>query len=301
MDDINYQFGIFKFESEEEREFNELRTINTEEGEILFCAIDVAKMIGYANPRDAINRHCKHVVKHDVPCKSGSYTDNTGNIVYIVKVMPLSFIPESDLYRLTLKSKLPSAERFEDWVVEEVLPSIRKKGYYGQIERKSPSNFILRYDLNFGNLDNGYFSVISELYTRLFVKFHFIGYDIPDKTFDGTEIRPDTSIGKRFPKYLEEHYPQYKDDFKKYKHVFPNYNKTVDARQYKNHVLPIFIEYIENEWIPRIAYKYFKERDKKALEYLPKLIESFKFKEKSPNDDFDKGMNQIIGYNTDDK
>jgi hypothetical protein len=39
-------------------------------------------------------------------------------------------IPESDLYRLTLKSTLDSAERFQDWVTEEVLPSIRKTGSY---------------------------------------------------------------------------------------------------------------------------------------------------------------------------
>ena len=67
MADVNFQYGIFRFESDAEREFNELRTIKTEDGEILFCATDAAKMIGYANTRDAINRHCKHVVKHDIP------------------------------------------------------------------------------------------------------------------------------------------------------------------------------------------------------------------------------------------
>lgn len=299
MADINYQFGIFKFESDEEREFNELRTIKTEDGEILFCASDVAIMLGYVNPRDAIIRHCKHVAKHDVPCKSGSYTDKDGNVVDIIKIMPISFIPESDLYKLAFKSQLPKAEKFTDWVTEEVLPSIRKKGYYGEIDRVSPSNFILRYDLNFSNIDNGYFSVISELYTRLFVKFHIVGYDIPDKSFDGTEIRPDTSIGIRFPKYLEENYPQYKDDFKTYKHKFPYRDKPVDARQYKNHILHIFIKYVENEWIPKIAYDYFNKRDKKALEYLPKLIENTKSKEEPLSDDFDKGIDKIMGFTLD--
>ena len=118
--------------------------------------------------KNAIIRHCKHVVKNDVPCKSGTYTDKNGENVEIVRMTTLSFIPESDLYRLILKSQLPSAERFEDWIVEEVLPSIRKKWYYGNIDRKSPSNFILRYDLNFGRIEPGYFSVISELHTRVF-------------------------------------------------------------------------------------------------------------------------------------
>jgi len=299
MADVNFQYGIFKFESDAEREFNELRTIKTEDGKVLFCATDAAKMIGYVNTRDAINRHCKHVVKYDIPCKSGSYTDNKGNIIDIIKLTPLSFIPESDLYRLTFKSQLPKAEEFIDWVAEEVLPSIREKGYYGDIDRKSPSNFILRYDLNFGRLDAGYFSVISELYTRLFVKFHVLGYDIPDKTFDGIEIRPDTSIGKLFPKYLHNKYPELENEYKTYKHTFPNYNKTVDARQYKMCVLHIFIEYVEKEWIPKHAYTYFNKRDKKALEYLPKLIESVTPKEEPPNDEFDKGIDKILGFEED--
>lgn len=297
MVDVNYQYGVFHYNSDEENHFNDLRTIKTEDGEILFCGVDVARMLGYKRPSDAISQHCKHSVKHRVPCKSGSYTDpNTGNVIDIIKEMDLLFIPESDLYRLTLKSQLPSAERFEDWIVEDVLPSIRKKGYYGNIDRKSPSNFILRYDLNFGRIEPGYFSVISELYTRVFLKFHLIGYDIPDKTFDGTEIRPDTSVGKRFPEFLKKNYPQFEQEYKTYKHTFPNYNKTVDARQYKNIVLPAFIEYVETEWIPKVAYDYFNKRDKKALTYLPKLIENIKPK---TNDDFDKGIDRILRYKVD--
>ena len=297
MADINYQYGIFKFDSDG---FNELRTIKTEDGEVLFCGIDVARMLGYKRPSDAISQHCKHTVKHRIPCKSGSYTDNKGNEVEIIKEMDLLFIPESDLYRLILKSQLPSAEKFEDWIVEKVLPSIRKKGYYGDIDRKSPSNFILRYDLNFGKLDTGYFSVISELYTRLFVKFHILGYDIPDRTFDNTEIRPDTSIGKLFPKYLHKNYPELENEYKMYRHTFPNYNnKTVDARQYKMCVLHIFIKYVEEEWIPKHAYDYFNKRDKKALEYLPKLIESVTPKKEPPNDEFDKGIDKILGFEED--
>lgn len=48
-------------------------------------------MIGYANTRDAINRHCKHVVKHDVPCKSGSYTDKEGKINKRVYIAMLNY------------------------------------------------------------------------------------------------------------------------------------------------------------------------------------------------------------------
>lgn len=299
MADINFQYGIFKFDSDEEREFNELRTIKTEDGEILFCGIDVARMLGYSNPSKAISDHCKHITKREVPCKSGSYIDKEGKEIEIIKVMPLIFITEGDLYRLTARSKLKNAEDFADWIFDEVIPSVRKKGYYGDIDRISPSNFILRYDLNFGRLDTGYFSVISELYTKLFVKFHILGYDIPDKNLEGTEIRPDVSVGQLFSKYLRDKYPAYVDCYRTYKHKFPNLNIEVNARQYKNEVLHIFIEFVEQEWIPKHSYDYFKKRDKKALEYLPKLIESVTPKEEPPNDDFDKGIDKIMGFDID--
>ena len=82
-------------------------------------ASDVCNVLGYANSRDAISRHCRGVAKHDTPTTSG--------------IQEVSIIPERDLYRLVMKSKLPSAERFENWVVSEVLPSIRKSGSFSAI------------------------------------------------------------------------------------------------------------------------------------------------------------------------
>lgn len=99
----------FSFES------NEVRVVDRE-GEALFVARDVATALGYANPRDAIARHCKGVVKRDIPSSSG--------------VQSYSVIREPDVYRLIVKSKMPSAERFEAWVFEDVLPAIRKTGEY---------------------------------------------------------------------------------------------------------------------------------------------------------------------------
>lgn len=105
---------------------NELQIFNSEEfgnirtteinGQPYFVAVDVAKALGYSTPRDAISRHCKGVVKHDTPTSSG--------------VQSVSYINEGDMYRLIMKSKLPSAERFESWVMDEVLPTIRKTGGY---------------------------------------------------------------------------------------------------------------------------------------------------------------------------
>lgn len=96
-------------------EFGEIRTTEID-GKPYFVAVDVATALGYATPRDAISRHCKGVVKHDTPTSSG--------------VQSMSYINEGDLYRLIMKSKLPAAEKFESWVMDEVLPSIRKNGGY---------------------------------------------------------------------------------------------------------------------------------------------------------------------------
>ena len=104
------ELEIFKNE-----DFGEIRTLLIND-KPYFCASDIAKVLGYSNTRDAISRHCKGVVKSDIPTNSGIQT--------------VSFIPEGDIYRLIVKSKLPSAERFETWVMDEVLPTIRKHGAY---------------------------------------------------------------------------------------------------------------------------------------------------------------------------
>ena len=104
-------------------DFGEVRTLE-EDGKVLFCASDVAKALGYSNPRDAISRHCRGVVKHD----GVSVTNQYG--VATEQKSEMSFIPEGDVYRLIVRSKLPTAERFERWVFDEVLPAIRKNGGY---------------------------------------------------------------------------------------------------------------------------------------------------------------------------
>lgn len=99
-------------------QFGELRTTEIE-GKIYYCGNDVAKALGYSNPRDAISRHCRGVVKHDVPHPQNS-----------MKEIEMIFIPEGDVYRLTARSKLPQAEKFESWVFDEILPQIAHTGSY---------------------------------------------------------------------------------------------------------------------------------------------------------------------------
>lgn len=106
-------------------DFGTVRTLD-DNGAILFAATDVAKALGYAKPQDAIYKHCPHSVKRRVGVQTGEKADGTPAI----QSVEMSFIPESDLYRLVFGSKLPSAEKFTDWVTSEVLPSIRKNGGY---------------------------------------------------------------------------------------------------------------------------------------------------------------------------
>ncbi len=104
------QMEIFK-----NPEFGSIRTFE-QNGKVLFCGTDMAKALGY-----------QRTAMPSQPTAKGSALNRplqTGGI------QRMKFIPEGDLYRLIVHSKLPSAERFERWVFDEVLPSIRKHGAY---------------------------------------------------------------------------------------------------------------------------------------------------------------------------
>ncbi len=102
---------IFKNDS-----FGAVRTTTDENGRILFCGKDVATALGYSDTAQAIRKHCKGVVEMTTPSNGG--------------VQMMKYITEGDVYRLTFGSKLPSAEKFTDWVADEILPTIRKHGAY---------------------------------------------------------------------------------------------------------------------------------------------------------------------------
>ena len=100
-------------------EFGELGILLID-GKEYFPATQCAEILGYVKPRNAISRHCKGALKQGVLTEGGIQQDN--------------YIPEGDLYRLIVNSKLPAAERFERWVFDEVLPALRKYGSYGEIQ-----------------------------------------------------------------------------------------------------------------------------------------------------------------------
>ena len=112
---------VFQFQS------TNIRTFADDNGEPWFCANDVCEVLGYANPRDAISKHCRQggVAKRDTPSISGD--------------QEMTFINEGNLYRLIVKSRKPEAEKFEQLVMDEILPAIRKTGSYQHRQESLPT------------------------------------------------------------------------------------------------------------------------------------------------------------------
>lgn len=106
-------------------EFGEVRTVEVN-GKPYFVASDVARALGYKRPNDAVSAHCKGTLKRRIGVQTGVKADGSPAMQEIEMLV----IPEGDIYRLIIKSQLPTAEKFESWIFDEVLPTIRKTGGY---------------------------------------------------------------------------------------------------------------------------------------------------------------------------
>lgn len=173
---MSKEIQIFKNE-----QFGQIRTID-ENGKVLFCAKDVAEALGYSNTRDAINRHCKGVVKRDAPTSSGKQS--------------MSFIPEGDIYRLAASSELPGADAFESWIFDEVLPAIRKHGEYvsprkaqQQLGEVNSAARIIRQTLKEAGMAPQFVAVaMKSLYEPVGVEIPLEGITLNKRLFDATAI-----------------------------------------------------------------------------------------------------------------
>lgn len=108
---VQSQLQVYKFED------SNIRATADENGNPLFVAKDVADALGYKNTNDAIAKHCKGVAKR--------YPLQTEGGIQRVRM-----ITEGDMYRLIAGSKLPSAQKFESWIFDVVIPQIRRTGGY---------------------------------------------------------------------------------------------------------------------------------------------------------------------------
>lgn len=109
--------------------FGEVRGLNID-GKPYAVANDIAKTLGYTNPSKATNDHCK---------KSKMVWGNDS----LGRRQQFKVIPEGDIYRLIIKSKLPKAQEFECWVMDEVLPQIRQTGGYIPVSQEDDEKLIL--------------------------------------------------------------------------------------------------------------------------------------------------------------
>lgn len=114
------ELQIFNFNA------TEIRGLSLD-GQPALIAKDVAKILGYAKPADAVRRH--------VPSKfkGVSKIKTPGGVQEVI------VITEPGVYKLMFSSKLPTAEKFTNWVTSEVLPSIRKTGGY-QLQQSTELN-----------------------------------------------------------------------------------------------------------------------------------------------------------------
>lgn len=192
-------------------EFGQIRTVEIE-GKIYFVGKDVANALGYSNPRDAIARHCKGVVKHDNFKEGGR---------------EVALIPEGDMYRLITHSKLESAERFESWVFDEVLPSIRQNGYYENPNMSTEMKAIL---------------MIDEKQVKMEKRIERLEFDIPLYGSEADELsghvkRKGTSIlgGKKSNAYRDSvlRSKVYRDIYEQLKREFGIYDDTGHPKSFK--------------------------------------------------------------------
>jgi len=189
--------------------FGELTIFISGDDNLYFIADEVTDALGYIRSRDAVTQHCKGALKHRIGVQTGIKKDGTPAIQEVEK----NIIPESDVYRLVMRSKLPSAERFQDWVTEDVLPSIRKRGMYAT--DNVLDNILNNPDFAINLLTK--YKEEKELRKKEEMKRMYIEERMEllahtERTFTATEIAKECGFSSAIllNKFLEKHKIQYK-------------------------------------------------------------------------------------------
>lgn len=112
--------------------FGELRTSRNEKDEPLFCLKDVCDSLGLQVGAVVNRLQSCHISSIKVATEVISHGAATGKM----QEQEMFFITEPDLYRVIFQSRKPSARKFQDWVFEEVLPTLRKEGSYSMTQSK---------------------------------------------------------------------------------------------------------------------------------------------------------------------
>jgi prophage antirepressor-like protein len=239
-----------------------LAVLNFEDQEIRFIdgkpvANDVAKVLGYKDPVNTIRKRVKEKNK------------GVGALATPGGIQSVVVLEEAGIYQLIFGSKLPSAEKFQDWVFEEVLPAIRENGFYGAPESQHNLEWFNRLKLyrRETKIPVGWFSIFEEMCSSLMADFEDAGYSLPFGSV------PDISVGLCFCSHLRKlgHDTKTSPLIKKYTHLYPD-GRRVPANIYSVDLLPEYRRWFTVEYRETKLMNYLKGKDPAALPSLCKML-----------------------------
>jgi hypothetical protein len=218
-------------------------------------ANDVAKVLGYKDPANAVTRIVKP--NNRSVCKLQTLDR---------KLRDVTVLEEAGIYQLIFSSKLAAAESFQQWVFSEVLPSIRKTGSYAPIQSLAPFWYQrLLLDQKTNTVPNGYFSIFREV-IPLVGDLEAAGYVLPDNAV------PDISVGLRWVAYLKTINIVVQDVARYYPHTYPDKRGVRDVYCYPESMLPAFRQWFREQYKTDHLYRYLKTKDKASLPAVDKVI-----------------------------
>jgi hypothetical protein len=215
-------------------------------------ANDVAAALGYADPSKTVSTKVFNQNK-----------SVTKTVTVDGKYRSVTVLEEPGIYQLIFGSKLESAQAFQNWVFEKVLPEIRKTGGYGKQTHNLEWFDRLKLYRAKTNLPTGWFSIFEEMTLGLMADFEEAGYALPMSSV------PDISVGKCFCNHLRGIGVDTKDPGKirKYLHHYPDGRK-VDANIYSDSLLPEYRRWFKDTYRTRHLPQYLKGKDPNALPSL---------------------------------
>ena len=130
----------------------ELNSYIDKQQNVWFLGKDVAEILGYSKTRDALSRHVESedkqqiFTRHSRGPKTGPVAKSHTSVHKTWTAAPsgsmCTYINESGFYSLVLSSKLETAKKFKHWITSQILPSIRKYGYYKMFD--NPNNKLFK-------------------------------------------------------------------------------------------------------------------------------------------------------------
>lgn len=265
---------------------------------------------GYVNGTalcKAYNKEIKHYLenvttKQYIAALSSKVGIPTSALIQVVKggvpELQGTWVHPRASIHLSMWANPEAAVQVTEWVFEWMNGNIKPQ--------TSMPYHLKRYLLNRGKIPVGYFSVFNEIVYSLIAPLEDIGYTLPDN------LVPDISEAKIFCNWLRKEKGIEPKEFPTYTHTYSDGREIPNVRLYPNSLLEDFRAHFNDVWLLQRAQTYFSDKDKTALPYLQKMILQLpkadqsqikmlpdKSKEEPPTDDFDKGMDKILGYEID--